>query len=172
MGKSRIVATVLALCLLTAVAVGCGGDGDGSASTQASTSTESSTTAPESAGVGPDTTEDPEDPASSPVPEGRSAQDEGVPLPPGAKPSQGAAYDYVNAWLIPELDFDSVVAFYDDEMPVGQDWKDWAWCETGAAEDANPTRTYTRGGAETLSVTIVERKPPTVLMGIADASAC
>ena len=143
--------TATALCVLTFVAGGCGG-------TEESTST-SASTAPEVAAP----------PTKS---SGGVTADEGVPLPPGARSSQGAAYDYANAWQVPGSSFDKVVAFYDDQMPEGKDWQDWTWCDTGAAAGASPSRTYSRGSNEILSITLIEGKPPGILIGMDQSGPC
>jgi hypothetical protein len=178
MGNSGKSVIAIALCLLTFGASGCGGDTESSTSAPVSTTQETSTTVPGS--VAPSAT-DPEasDPSTAapeasdpPSVEAGSAAGEDIPLPPGARPSQGAAYDYVNAWQVPGSDFDSVVKFYDDEMPEGEDWKDWTWCDTGTPVGSDPSRTYERGSNEILSVTIIKTDPPVIQMGVAQAGPC
>jgi hypothetical protein len=98
-----------------------------------------------------------------------------VPLPPGARAAQGAAYDYVNAWLVPGSDFATVVAFYDKKMPEGQGWQGWqgwTWCDTGGDDSANPSRIYAKGSRDILNVTVTNDKPPGVLIGVDQSGPC
>jgi hypothetical protein len=95
---------------------------------------------------------------------------EGVPIPSTAKP-----YEVGDIWLVPGSTYDEVLAFYEEQMPEGQDFNGWPWCDTGGDGDIH-AHIYARGAKDILNVTVSDdpedKQPPNILIGVDKSGPC
>lgn len=98
--------------------------------------------------------------------EGGSSGIEGVPLPGGAERVGD------DQWEVADSSYKEVVAFYEEAMPEGEDWKrGWKWCDTGGGETIH-SHIYAQGPREILGVTVVNDPAPGILIGVDKSGPC
>lgn len=96
---------------------------------------------------------------------GRDSGIHGVPIPSTAERDGDAG------WTVPGSSFEEVVEFYEREMPEGQDWRGWAWCDTGGGETIH-AHIYARPGRRVLAVAITNDDPPAIVIGADRSGPC
>ncbi len=97
----------------------------------------------------------------------KSSGIEGIPLPADATPLPG----FDGGWNVPGSDYDTVVAFYEDRIPEGKDWRDWKWCDTGGGDTIH-AHIYAKGRRDILNVTVADDNPPGVIIGTDESGPC
>lgn len=106
-----------------------------------------------------------------PVPSGV----EGVPVPEGAKLDKENSSGNDETWLITNMTYDELKSWYEAEMPEGQDFKGWTWCDTGGGYGGH-AHIYSRGARDILAVTTVQEtvgnNPDAVLIGTDKSGPC
>jgi hypothetical protein len=112
-------------------------------------------------------------PPSTPAPTGFEAQfatigNDRIPLPGRAVPHETSE----NGWTVPGMQLADVVAWYQREMPVGEPFGDWAWCEYHDG-DLIKQRIYHRDGTpQLLFVILTADSPPGILIGRDGSGPC
>jgi hypothetical protein len=86
---------------------------------------------------------------------------QGVPIPRAAAPGADWLLDPTlsesASYLVPGVAFDDLRAWYDRQLPIGQPFGQWAWCDTLAGPDS-VMRTY-GDSQHTLSVSMLRAQP-------------
>lgn len=101
---------------------------------------------------------------------------EAVPIPAAAE-SYGTEGLFRADYRVPRVRFEDLLAWYDRQLPDGQPWRDWNWCETGRPEPGQPrivnkTYYYPPKPRLILSVIIADGKPPGILIERDDSGPC
>lgn len=92
---------------------------------------------------------------------------EGVPIPESAEPHP----EVDTFWNVEGVRYDDLVAWYEDQMPEGEDFDGWEWCDTGGGETIH-AHIYARGEQEILAVTVSADDRPSVSIGTDESGPC
>jgi hypothetical protein len=93
---------------------------------------------------------------------------EGIPIPERAEPVPSTPGGY----RVRGMSYSRITAWYDQQLPKGRAWGDWAWCETSTGNTFDQ-RTYHRPGSrEILTVVIIVGDPPGILIGRDQSGPC
>lgn len=121
-------------------------------------------------------TESSSDPGPAPINSGV----QGVPIPESAVPEK-SAFVSGDAWTVPDLSYDELRDWYEGEMPRGEDFKTWAWCDAGGLVGSNKdgddgiTLIYAKPPKRILAVALVKEddpNPPAILIGVDNSGPC
>jgi hypothetical protein len=97
---------------------------------------------------------------------------EGVPLPDEAEYVSTSTESLTAIYQVPEMSFDALEAWYEEHLPVGEVWMDWAWCEYKDRESFTQ-RTYHRPDtAEILTIVLLREEPPEMLISFGENEPC
>ena len=92
-----------------------------------------------------------------------------MPIPQGARRDQ----EVRDAWRVAALTYDELVAWYHKRMPVGEDFRDWDWCDTGGKiESGTYALIYSQGPKKILSVSLTRNPTPAAQIGADRSGPC
>jgi hypothetical protein len=74
-------------------------------------------------------------------------------------------------WTVPHATYDEVVAFYEERMLEGQDFKGWDWCDTGGGVTIH-AHIHSRGARDILSVSVTDDKPTGIVIVNDESGPC
>ncbi len=99
----------------------------------------------------------------------------GVPLPDGARlvESEAPRPDaLLQTFHVEGMSTEELQAWYDERLPRGEGWGEWAWCEE-EVRGSRIHRNYHRPGSERiLGVTVAGGNPPSVILGEDGSGPC
>jgi hypothetical protein len=72
---------------------------------------------------------------------------------------------------VPGIGYEELVAWYRAEMPEGQDFGPWDWCEV-VAEESLYRQIYSQGPRGILGVAVIPQGPPAVVIGADQSGPC
>jgi hypothetical protein len=106
-------------------------------------------------------------PESEPTVASSERTPDGVPLPPGAERVDE------DQWKVPDFSYDEVVEFYEAELPEGEDFEGWAWCDTGGLDsDTIHAHIYSKPGNRILAVAMADDETPGLNIGTDRSGPC
>jgi hypothetical protein len=93
---------------------------------------------------------------------------EGVPVPTSARSVQGPH----RTWIVEDMSFDELVAWYEEHLPDDRDFGRWKWCKRRAEQGSHDARYYSHGAQDILTVSVNVHNPPQILMGTDKSGPC
>lgn len=100
--------------------------------------------------------------------EPRFSEVEGIPVPDEAE----SIPNIDGGYRIPNMSFAALEAWYEEHLPVGQEWIDWAWCEHVRGEMFTQRNYHRPGTTEILAVVLTRDEPPGILIGSDESGPC
>jgi len=102
---------------------------------------------------------------------------QGVPIPKSAEPVKNRPLLGDDWWFVPSMSFTELVDWYEVELPVGENFKQWQWCDVGGTRGSPDgfSLIYSKGKNEIMAVTLVgpdDPDPPAVNVGVDNSGPC
>lgn len=97
---------------------------------------------------------------------------ESVPLPQAAVEERSLAGERNVAYRVPGVTFQELSAWYDHQLPSGQAFGQWAWCDGHTSAVSHGRIYYRPGSTRILLVTVAGGDAPGVLVAFDDSGPC
>jgi hypothetical protein len=99
---------------------------------------------------------------------------EGLPVPSAAVMQSESGPSGVSTgsetWAVPGADGEELLAWYDERLAQGEDWRGWQWCELNERGDS-VQRYWVRDGQDMSVIVFPGEEPPQVLISAGEATA-
>lgn len=96
---------------------------------------------------------------------------QGLPIPASAEVT-GEDDPTNQTYTVPGTDFEALTAWYEEQLPEGEDWEQWAWCEQKRFTGTLQKTWHIRGTPAILTIVISDDEPPGLNIGRDDSGPC
>lgn len=93
---------------------------------------------------------------------------------PAEAVSAGSVFDDEDqkSYEVPGWTYDELRQWYAEEMPDGQDWQKWKWCDLGGGPAVGEALIYSQKPRRILTVALVKDSTPGVVIGTDNSGPC
>jgi hypothetical protein len=95
---------------------------------------------------------------------------QGLPVPAAAIEGEGEPTNQI--YTVPGATYDELIAWYEEQLPAGEPWEQWAWCEQKRFTETLQKLWHEPGTNAILTLLVAKNDPPGIVIARDASGPC